>query len=53
MESENRGRVGNLKALLILKLSAPGEDDDDENDDDDDDDDDDDEDDDDDCPGWW
>ena len=50
MESENRGRVGNLKALLILKLSAPGEDDDDENDDDDDDDDD--EDDDDDCPGW-
>ena len=51
MESENRGRVGNLKALLILKLSAPGEDDDDENDDDDDDDDD--EDDDDDCPGWW
>ena len=49
MESENRGRVGNLKALLILKLSAPGEDDDDENGDDDDDDD---EDDDDDCPGW-
>ena len=42
MESENRGRVGNLKALLILKLSAPGEDDDDENGDDDDDD----------CPGW-
>ena len=52
VESENRGRVGNLKALLILKLSAPGEDDDDdENGDDDDDDDEDD--DDDDCPGWW
>ena len=53
MESENRGRVGNLKALLILKLSAPGEDDDEDENGDDDDDDDDEDDDDDDCPGWW